>query len=197
MLGGTYIRAAAKASLRWGGLGCVLVVGLTGCRHKTVLAPLPPVSQPVVLVNPPEPDPPPMIPKPQIDLPPVPVASGATPHRERRRKTTAAQPATPASQPAAQADIPQSQSPENAAIGSLSLGGEAGPQAQQEAVDLIGAIDGRLHRISAQKASADRALINRIRNFRRQAQEALNSGDIEGAKTLATKAQLLLDDLEK
>jgi len=36
-----------------------------------------------------------------------------------------------------------------------------------------------------------------VRNFRKDAQEALKSGDAEGAKTLATKAKLLLDDLEK
>lgn len=137
-----------------------------------------------------------MVPSIEIDLPPVPVVSGSVPHREKRRRVVA-QPSTPASQPATQADMPPSQSPENAAIGALSLGGEASPQAQQEAVELIAAIDGRLRRLPSEKATADKGLINRIRNFRRQAQEALNSGDVEGAKTLATKAQLLLDDLEK
>ena len=33
-----------------------------------------------------------------------------------------------------------------------------------------------------------RSQISKIRNFQRQAQEALKSGDAEGAKTLATKA---------
>ena len=48
-----------------------------------------------------------------------------------------------------------------------------------------------------QKVDAEKAQISKIRNFQRQAQEALTSGDLEGAKTLATKAKLLLDDLEK
>jgi hypothetical protein len=82
-------------------------------------------------------------------------------------------------------------------IGSLSLGGEASPRAQQEAADLIASIEQRLSGLPSGKARQERAQVSRIRNFRRQAQDALNSGDVEGAKTLATKARLLLDDLEK
>jgi ribosomal protein S20 len=47
------------------------------------------------------------------------------------------------------------------------------------------------------KARSDKAQVSRIRNFQRQAQEALSSGDVEGAMTLGTKAKLLLDDFEK
>ncbi len=83
------------------------------------------------------------------------------------------------------------------AIGALSSGGDPNSHAQQEAADLIGSIDRRLNAVPAQKAEAEKAQISKIRNFQRQAQEALTSGDIEGAKTLATKAKLLLDDLEK
>jgi ribosomal protein S20 len=39
--------------------------------------------------------------------------------------------------------------------------------------------------------------VSKVRNFWKDAQDALKSGDAEGAKTLATKAKLLLDDLEK
>ena len=68
---------------------------------------------------------------------------------------------------------------------------------QQEAVDLIAANEKRLNALSAQIVEAEKAQISKVRNFQRQAQEALNSGDAEGAKTLATKAKLLLDDLVK
>jgi len=37
----------------------------------------------------------------------------------------------------------------------------------------------------------EKAQISKVRNFQRQAQEALNSGDAEGAKTLATKAKVI------
>jgi len=43
----------------------------------------------------------------------------------------------------------------------------------------------------------EKAQISKVRNFQRQAQEALNSGDAEGQRLLATKAKLLLDDLVK
>ncbi len=39
--------------------------------------------------------------------------------------------------------------------------------------------------------------MSKIKNFQRQAKQAMSSGDAEGAKTLATKAKLLLDDLDK
>lgn len=188
-----------KTVLRGAGLGCVLTIGLTGCRHKPVLPPLPPVIQPVPLISSPQPDPPPMIPPVQVDLPPVPVASGATPHRERRRRAagspSSAAPLPPAASSAA--DTPTTPPSEDAAIGALSLGGEASPQAQKEATDLIASIQRRLKALSSRKGKEDRAQISRIRNFAQQAQQALDSGDVEGAKTLATKARLLLDDLEK
>ncbi len=38
--------------------------------------------------------------------------------------------------------------------------------------------------------------MSNVRNFQKQAQQALKTGDAEGAKTLATKGKLLLDDLE-
>ncbi|QNI38151.1 hypothetical protein [Edaphobacter albus] len=173
------------------GLACVLVFGVSGCRHKPVVPPLPPITQPVDLVEVPRQEPPPMIQPPHITLPPVPVASGAHPHRERRRRTATANASTPETEPSS------TSSPETAAIGSLSLGGVANPHAQQEAADLITSIEKRLNGLSAQKAEGEKQQVSRIRNFEKQAQDALNSGDVEGAKTLATKARLLLDDLEK
>jgi ribosomal protein S20 len=62
---------------------------------------------------------------------------------------------------------------------------------------MIASIQNRLSNLSASKVRQERSQVSRIRNFRRQAQDALSSGDVEGAKTLATKARLLLDDLEK
>jgi len=137
-----------------------------------------------------------MIPPVQVDLPPVPMASGATPRRERRRRVPAQSAATSSASPAAP-DTATPAPPEADPIGSLSLGGEASPRAQQEATEMIASIEQRLSALPNGKARQERAQVSRIRNFRRQAQEALNTGDVEGAKTLATKARLLLDDLEK
>jgi hypothetical protein len=163
-----------------------------------MLPPLPPVINPVELVQVPQKDPAPMIQAPDVQLPAVPVATGASPRHERRRRTVPAgqNPAGTPQTPAVDA-APPAASPEETAIGALSLGGEANPRAQQEAAELIESIDKRINGLDAQKVDAEKGQVSRIKNFQRQAQGALNSGDVEGAKTLATKAKLLLDDLQK
>ena len=132
-----------------------------------------------------------MIEPPDVKMPPVPIASGAARMRRERRK-----PATkPAPEPAqvASAEPPT----EAAAIGALTSGGEANPRSQQEAADMIAANEKRLSALPAQIVEDQKAQISKVKTFQRQAQEALTSGDAEGAKTLATKAKLLLDDLSK
>ena len=62
---------------------------------------------------------------------------------------------------------------------------------------MIAANEKRLSALPAQIVEEQKPQISKVKNFQRQAQEALNSGDAEGAKTLATKAKLLLDDLSK
>lgn len=186
---------ATRRTIRWAGLACALLFGVSGCRHKPVLSPLPPISEPVTLVTPPQQVPPPMVQPPEIELPPVPVASGGSPRRERRHRPTQANAAASAQTNTDTA--PPSLSSEEIAIGALSLGGDANPRAQQEAGELLASIEKRLSGLPSDKARSDKAQVSRIRNFQRQAQEALSSGDVEGAKTLGTKAKLLLDDLDK
>jgi hypothetical protein len=126
-----------------------------------------------------------------VNLPPMPIAAAAaTPRRERRRvapKSATAPVEEAAPEPAA----------EDAGIGDLTAGGAANPQAQHEAASLIHTIELRLKGLPTQTARRQRAQVNRVRNFWKQAQDALSSGDVEGATTLATKANLMLDDLEK
>jgi hypothetical protein len=78
----------------------------------------------------------------------------------------------------------------------LSTGGDAAPQSQQ-AQDLIASIQKQIEALPANIANAQKKQIRQIANFIDQAKRALNSGDAEGARNLATKAKLLLDDLEK
>lgn len=146
---------------------------------------------PVALEEIPEPENLPMVEVPQIKLPPVPVATNAKPKRERKKP--APKPVTPEPVQVASAAPP----PEETAIGSLTAGGEASPQTKQDAADLIASSEKRLNALSAQKAEEEKTTVSKVKNFLKDAQEALKSGDAEGAKTLATKAKLLLDDLEK
>jgi len=172
------------------GLAC----GLSGCMHfhKGPRVPvLPPVLTPVPLVTVPPPANPPLIPAPVVNLPPMPIAAAAaSPHRERRRLA-------PRSSTAPAEEAAPEPMTDEAAIGDLTAGGAANPQAQHEAASLIHTIQLRLNGLSPQVARRQRSQVNRVRNFWKQAQEALRSGDVEGATTLATKAKLLLDDLDK
>lgn len=197
--GGNLAKAGAVSrTVLWSAASGLLALGLGGCHHRRVaLRPLPPISQPVELVQLPLPYPPPLVEPEQVDLSDVPMLSGPFPRRERRRRP---QPVAnnSTSTPAPVEETPSSStSTEDAAIGSLSLGGDASPQAQREAEELIASIEHRLDSLPSRRLTTDRAQISRIRNFRKKAQEALHSGDVAGAKTLATKARLLLDDLQK
>lgn len=171
-----------------------LTCALGGCRHPRPKVPvLPAVLAPVPLATVPPPAESPMLTAPEVELPPIPVAAAAaSPRRERRH--VAPKPATAAVPAEPEAPEPMT---DTAAIGELTAGGAANPQAQQEAADLIASIEKRLKALPSQTLRKQRTQISKIRNFWEQARQALNSGDVEGAKTLATKAKLLLDDLEK
>jgi ribosomal protein S20 len=184
------MRTLASVALCFG-----LTVGLGGCRHKTQVVILPAVLTPVALEDIPEPENLPMVDVQQTTLPPVPaVASADKPKRERKRPVTKT---APAPEPVQVASATPPPSPEETAIGALTAGGEANPQTKQEAADLITSSEKRLNSLPAQKAEDEKAQVSKVKNFLKDAQEALKTGDAEGAKTLATKAKLLLDDLEK
>ncbi len=185
---GNISRTLASVTLCFG-----LTVGLGGCRHKVQVATLPTILTPVELEDIPEPENLPMVEMPQIKLPPVPYASNAGRRKPEKKKPKTA----PLPEPAQVISAPPPPSPEETAIGALTAGGEANPQTKQEAEDLIASIEKRLNALSAQKAEEEKAQVSKVKNFWKDAQDALKSGDAEGAKTLATKAKLLLDDLEK
>lgn len=142
---------------------------------------------------------PPMVETPEVELPDVPVAAagGKLPPVRRRYRGPSNASVAGANGAAAQAAAADSSEPETVDIGNLTAGGDAAPQTRQEALDLIGATDRRLKALSNAIISAHRAQITRVRNFQAQAQRALESGDADGARTLATKGKLLLDDLLK
>jgi ribosomal protein S20 len=187
---GNIMRTLASVTLCIG-----LTVGLGGCRHKTQVAILPAVLTPVALEDIPEPENLPMVDVQQTNLPPVPVtASAGKPKRERKKPVPKA---APLPEPVQVASVASPPSPEDTAIGALTAGGEANPQTKQEAADLITSSEKRLNALPTQKAEDEKAQVSKVKNFLKDAQDALKTGDAEGAKTLATKAKLLLDDLEK
>jgi hypothetical protein len=88
-------------------------------------------------------------------------------------------------------------SPEANVIGSLTAGGAAAPAEQQKAAEAITAVEKRLSGLPTSTLEAQRDGVTRVRNFLRQAHNSMDSGDADGALTLATKAKVLLDDLLK
>ena len=173
-----------------------LLCGLSGCRHKTQLVPLPAIQTPMELVDIPEPDNLPLLEATPENLPPEPTAAAAAKLKREHKKTAKAPPVVvPVAPPVQTASVEPP--PEETAIGALTAGGEENPQTKQEATDLIASIEKRLSALPTQTTDDQKAQISKVRNFFRDAQAALKSGDAEGAKTLATKAKLLLDDLEK
>ncbi len=187
-----------------GGYATLLAVAMTfalsGCRsHKVVRSIVLPPFTPVELAQLPEPSEPPMVEEDEDaeDLPPVPVAEGAaTPKRQKRRVKTVASPPAEVPAPAPVAALPTPAESANA-IGELTPGGDQDPQTQKEAANLIASNEKRLGALSAEVVRTQAGLVSNVRNFQRQAQQALRTGDAGGAKTLATKGKLLLDDLEK
>jgi hypothetical protein len=171
----------------------VLIAGLAGCRHKTP-AILPQVSKaPIELETPPESANAPMIePLPDaatVTPPPVPTAT--PPKRARRRPTP------PPKEPPPTQVASAEPAPGVTAIGELSSGTAPTPETQQAVKDLIAAIEKRITALPSATANQQRGQIRQVRLFLKQSQQALNSGDAEAAKNLATKAKLLMDDVEK
>jgi hypothetical protein len=196
MRGGT---GGGTASKFLQGFALLLSLGLGGCLHKNPqMVSLPLNTAPVELASVAAPESPPMIEEPPAEEMPTPIAEAAATPRSRRRQTprqTTPAVAAPAPAPAQVASVEGVD--EESAIGALTAGGDASPQTRQEATELIASNDKRLKALPASTVKAQRSQINKIVNFQRQAQAALKSGDAEGAKTLATKAKLLLYDLDR
>ena len=172
-------------------LSALFVGGLGGCRRRALRPVLPLASlAPIELEAATDPDSLPMIEAvPPPELGPLPPPPPAKPVPKK----------TPPTKEEAQPPVQAAAAPESAAlaIGVLSIGGDAAPQGQQTARDLIAAITKRIAALPSKVADARKEQVRQVRHFLDQAQQALNSGDAEGATNLATKAKLLMDDLEK
>ena len=184
----------------------MMAFALNGCllHRKAQPFALPPFT-PVALAQVPEPADPAMIETDDDDedLPPVPMAEGASVPKRQRRKVVVVKTPTPDAVPVAQPPTqvatstpPATESESASVIGDLTPGGDQDPKTQREASDLIAANEKRLSALSADTVRNQAALVSNVRNFQKQAQQALKTGDAAGAKTLATKGKLLLDELE-
>ena len=197
--------------------------GGAGCHHKRVQPLLLPPHTSVALVDVPKPGAAPPLVEPQATkLPAVPTAEAvAKPKRVKKRapkpapaaqqaataspaapkkaaETATAAPVTPKKVPDAAAVTPGAPPTEPVAdLGALTVGGEQSPRALQQANELLASNERRLNALTAEAQKAQADLVAKVRNFQKEAQQALSTGDAEGAQTLATKGKLLLDDVDK
>ena len=162
---------------------------LSGCFfHKK---PKPPVQQTapsiakVSNVPPPAQEPPPVVTIPTQPQVPDTKLPAQTPKPPARHKKPPPEPETP--QAAA--------TPEVSAIGQLSSGEPADVRHQTEVS--IAESERALKAITRPLSDAEQKTVDHIREFLKQAKDALTSGDVDGASTLAAKAKLLLTELQK
>ena len=138
--------------------------------------------------------------------------SGSAPAPAQAAATTAAQAPPPqtassATQPPATsttASLPHSSTPASPigqlAIGNLTEGDISGTtqaQAQEDTEKLIQSTEKGLSSLQRSLNAQEQETAKKIKKFLDQAREALAAQDAGGAKTLATKANLLLNELKK
>ncbi len=205
----------------------LLAIFCTGCLHHktspTTQAQVPPLQTGKGTLNPPKtaqqqektetplasPLPPPSAQNVPLPPPPPPkkVRHKSKPPATKPADTAQTPPAGGASQPSASGSQASAQEtpPQTpgavgttSPIGQLTTGDSAmGEKAKHETSDLIGETEQGLNGIKRSLSTEEKVTAAQIRTFLKQAQQALDNGDTDGAKTLATKAKLLLDELTK
>jgi hypothetical protein len=146
------------------------------------------------------------------NVPPLPPPQPKKVHKPKR---TVAKPADTAQAPAAggasqtsgsgsqaSAQATPPQTPGGAGtpspIGQLTTGDSAmGEKAKHETAELINSTEQGLSGIKRSLSTEEKVTAAQIRTFLKQAQQALDNGDTDGAHGLALKAKLLLDELTK
>jgi hypothetical protein len=186
----------------------LLPLFLTGCFPVFHRHPVQPVAPPIDSASkqaPPAVEHPPL----EATIPSVPLASGAPvqpalkpkPRTKRKKpgsgnseQTASAQPAPGNAQPVpANAPPAAAETPAVSAVGQLSSGEHA--DLRQQIEESITAIDRGLNGIGRQLSEPEQKTAAQIREYLKQAREALASGDLDGARTLAAKAKVLLGEL--
>jgi outer membrane biosynthesis protein TonB len=175
---------------------------MTGCIpffHKTNQSQVQPLAPPIEDTPPPKPVPSPTdLPPPVVTVPAQTPAPEPAPEPEEKpkppvkHKKPAPAPPPPAANTTQQASLG---TPGVSAIGQLSSGNAS--DQQQQTLSSIAAIERGLSGINRSLSDQEKKTADHIREFIKQAKAALKSGDVDGAATLAAKANVLLGELSK
>lgn len=169
----------------------LLLVLLTGCSHMPFHHP-PPV-QPARFAPPREPSLP--VALAIVELPPAEIVLAARPIYNLPTEPLNTQPRRRKQKPIEVIAVQEgTTNPEvSAIVGPLSSGDPA--NVRQQTVNSIAAIEHGLEGMNHNLSDPQQKTADQIREFVKQAKAALASGDVEGAHTLAGKAQVLLAGL--
>jgi hypothetical protein len=167
---------------------------LTGCFHfhkaqiqqDQFFAPLANLPKPP-LVHPDLPDD-------ALVIPTQPLATDADMEQEPLPPAKHRRPAKPAQQ-AADSPPEPAETPGVSAIGQLSSGEPA--DLRLETSDWIAVTERGLNGLTRKLSGQEQKTAAQIREYLKQAREALISGDVDGAHTLAAKAKVLLSELNQ
>ena len=126
-----------------------------------------------------------------------PAASGSTPPVAERNPSPSGTPGPEQPCPATKVIVQHGGTSEP----SIQLGGSAGsetPDKRDTANQMLGSTDANLKQIAGRQLSATQQdMVNQIRQFMDQSKAAVVDGDLERARTLAWKAQVLSEELVK
>jgi hypothetical protein len=183
-------------NMRARSVACLLPFFLTGCFHFHKAQ-----NQQVQYLAPPS-----TVPKPAVEHPDLPDSAVTIPEQPLKTETPAEVADTPkpptrrhrSPKPVQQAAVtppPAAETPGVSAIGQLSTGDPSELRRQTE--DSLSAIEHGLNGLGRVLNDQEQKTATQIREYLRQAREALLSNDVDGASTLAAKAKVLLHELSE
>lgn len=181
--------------LRTARVALALVLALTACHNKDQVQNQPPLAPPIEDTPPPPPSkaptnlPPPVITVPQPAEPTTQVQETTPPPPPPKPRHHKRKPAEQENQEVAQNNAP----PQVNAEGSFTPVEPA--DLRKQTSDSIAATEKGLNAITRKLSDQEQKTKDQILEFLKQAKTALASGDVDGAKTLALKAKVLLSEL--
>jgi hypothetical protein len=184
----------------WRSFAWVLPLVLVGCFHKQEQV----INQPLAPPIEDTPNQPPVPSPPQSELPPPVISQPADTTTQTAQATPPPKPAeteTPKPPPKHKKPNHNTQVASNgegntvSAIGQLTSGDGGDLRSQTDTS--IQATDKALKAITRPLNDQEKKMVAQIQEFLKQARTALGSGDVDGAHTLAMKAKVLLDELDK
>ena len=161
---------------------------LTGCFHKTQIAQNQPLAPPIEDTPPPRPEPSPTnLPPPEVTIPVQLAPPQITPPPEPVKKPPKHK------KPPATTQVASAGTPAMSAIGQLSTADP--PNVRQQTDASIEATEKTLNGITRKLNDEEQKTAAQIREWLKQARQALTAGNVDGAQKLADKAKVLLEEL--